>query len=188
MFPSWIPKQITVRKDIQTAEDTQSFIETGTRAGCRRTPAGHAPRHAESPDPAPPCGAGYAKLLHEVAAVGKIPALRAFTHHLNDAPDAVILRSGTYLHFLKTFFRGVPLDDTPSLLHSAVWWSKFIVPGSPSPRRSGSASRGISTRSWRATRSATSPATASCVRWVCWVLGGGTKTALIADDDMSILR
>ena len=137
MFPSWIPKQITVRKDIQTAEDTQSFIETGTRAGCRRTPAGHAPRHAESPDPAPPCGAGYAKLLHEVAAVGKIPALRAFTHHLNDAPDAVILRSGTYLHFLKTFFRGVPLDDTPSLLHSAVWWSKFIVPGSPSPRRSG---------------------------------------------------
>ena len=55
--------------------------------------------------------AGYAKLLHEVAAVGKIPALRAFAHHLNDAPDAVILRSGTCLHFLKTFFRGVPLDD-----------------------------------------------------------------------------
>ena len=49
-------------------------------------------------------------------------------------------------------------------LHSAVWWSKSIVPGSPRPRRSGSACRGISTRSWRATRSATSPATASCVR------------------------
>jgi len=40
----------------------------------------------------------------------------------------------------------MPLDDTPSFLQWAAWWSKSIVRAGPDSRRCGSAYRGISTR------------------------------------------
>jgi len=98
--------------------------------------------------------------------------LGTLAHHLDDAPDAVGLRPGTRLHRVETFFWGMPLDDAPSFLHWSAWWShsalsswpkgESIVRAGPGSRRSGSACRGISTRSWTCTRSATSPATAFC--------------------------
>jgi len=37
-------------------------------------------------------------------------------HHLQHTPDAVVLGPGSRLHFPQSFFRGMPLDDTPSFL------------------------------------------------------------------------
>jgi hypothetical protein len=42
--------------------------------------------------------ARHLELLHEVAAVRQIAGLGAFAHHLDHAPNAVILRPGTRLH------------------------------------------------------------------------------------------
>ena len=55
----------------------------------------------------------------------------ALAHHLDHAPDAVILRPGTRLHLLQSFFRGMPLDDIPPSIHWAAWWSKSIVRARP---------------------------------------------------------
>ena len=56
-----------------------------------------------------------AELAHEVPAVGQAPGFRALAHHLDHAPDAVVLRAGAGLHFSRIFgifFGAVPLDGT----------------------------------------------------------------------------
>jgi len=45
--------------------------------------------------------------------------------------DGWSLRPRTRLHFYHAFFRGVPLNDVPSCLHCAAWWSKSIVRAGP---------------------------------------------------------
>jgi len=67
----------------------------------------------------------HLELVHEVAAVGQRAGLGALAHHLDHAPDAIILRPGTRLHFSQTFFMGMPLDDTPSFIHWSAWWIKL---------------------------------------------------------------
>ena len=86
--------------------------------------------------------AGHLELPHEIAAVGQIAGLGALAHHLQHTPDAVVLGAGSRLHFPQSFFRGMPLDDTPSFLQWTAWWSKSIVRSGPGSRRCGSAYRG----------------------------------------------
>ncbi len=51
-----------------------------------------------------------AELAHEVPAVRQVAGFRALAHHLDHAPDAVVLRAGAGLHFSRIFFGAVPLD------------------------------------------------------------------------------
>ena len=67
-----------------------------------------------------------ADLAHEVPAVGQAAGFRALAHHLDHAPDAVVLRAGAGLHFSRIFFGAVPLDGT-GCFTLAAWWSKSTV-------------------------------------------------------------
>src|SRR5574344_1583726 len=91
------------------------------------------------------------ELVHEVRAVGQRAGIGALAHHLDHAPDAVVLRSETRFHFSQSFFRGVPLNDTPSFIHWSAWWSKSIVRADPRHRPCGNASRSILTGFWTPT-------------------------------------
>ena len=73
--------------------------------------------------------------------------VRALAHHLDHAPDAVVLRAGAGLHFSRIFFGSVPLDGTGCFLHWAAWWSKSTVAESQRHRPSGNAFHTISTSS-----------------------------------------
>ncbi len=126
--------------------------------------------------------APHLKLPHEVAAVRQIAGLGAFAHHLDHAPDAVVLRSGTRLHHvslnpLEELFRARLITFLvekgllpPERANMLCGWvhSGFNVhaAGAYSPTSAGTWSASPSTSSgtrlpWRRCRS-TRPAVRSC--------------------------